>query len=955
MAALRTVVGIVASLILGAVAARAESPPDAAPQLRIEAGSHVSIVRRVAASADGTVLVTGSDDKTVRVWQAATGRLERVLRVPTGPGDDGKIFSVAISPDGRVIAAGGWDHTDGDTPFYNIYVFDRQSGAIVRRLGPAPNVVDDLAFSPDGAYLAAGFGIGGISVWTVADWNLLGSDPDYGGGVYSLTFAANGAFAAAAHDGTLHYYEPGFRLVTTMPAPSGANPDGIALSADGKTLAVGYDDTPAIDLLSVPRLTRRASVDVSGIKNGGLAVVAWSADGSELIAAGDYNTPDERMPVFVWDKRGLGKRRQYDAAGDTIMDMTALPNGDMAIVAGDHTLTVLDGGGRLKYRNGPVSADMRGKLGDALTVSDEAERVRFGLGVGGRDPWMFDLRRLTFAASPQKPGDLHKADVDSAVVENWSGGERVIIGDTPVKLDEAETSRSLALSPDGLSLVLGTDWALRRYTLEGRLLWQRTIPEVAWGVNYDRDGRLIVAAHLDGTVRWYRAEDGAELLALFVHAIDKRWIAWTPKGYFAASPGGESLMGWQVNRGWTATPDFFPASQFHDRFYRPDVVKLVLEALDEDAAIAKANDIAKRKTADPAIADVLPPVVEILDPATGNAFSDTQVTLRYRVHSPSGKPITGIEVLIDGRPPATRGVASVETEEGDNDIEINLPRRPVEVSLIARNEDGASLPATVALVWQGAAEAPPAAKLHAVVVGISDYDDSDLKLNYADDDARDLTAFLESQDGRAYQSVDARILTDKEATAENIREALTWLEDETAASDTAVLFLAGHGVTDLKQRFYFLPVGADPRPDRLRATGISETEIQEAISNIAGKAVFLIDACHSAAGLDGVEGVADVTGVVNRMARADTGVVMFASSTGREVSFERQDWHNGAFTEALLEGLKGKADYQKDGRITIAELNLWLSTRVAELTEERQNAVMLKPDTIRDFALARLD
>jgi uncharacterized caspase-like protein len=116
--------------------------------------------------------------------------------------------------------------------------------------------------------------------------------------------------------------------------------------------------------------------------------------------------------------------------------------------------------------------------------------------------------------------------------------------------------------------------------------------------------------------------------------------------------------------------------------------------------------------------------------------------------------------------------------------------------------------------------------------------------------------------------------------------------------------------------------------------------------------IFFIDACHSAAGLTADRAAADVTGVINRLARADTGVIMFASSTGREVSFESSDWGHGAFTTALLEGLSGKADYQKDSRITVAELNLWLSTRVAELTNQRQNAVMVKPDTIKDFALA---
>jgi hypothetical protein len=93
----------------------------------------------------------------------------------------------------------------------------------------------------------------------------------------------------------------------------------------------------------------------------------------------------------------------------------------------------------------------------------------------------------------------------------------------------------------------------------------------------------------------------------------------------------------------------------------------------------------------------------------------------------------------------------------------------------------------------------------------------------------------------------------------------------------------------------------------------------------------------------------DVDKLANELASAETGIIVFSSSTGREFSFESSEWQRSAFTKALLEAFKGGADFEHNGTISIAELEIYLSRRVKELSSGQQHPVSAKPKTVPDF------
>ena len=98
---------------------------------------HTARISSIVVDAAGRFLVTGSHDKTVRVWGLAGGELLRTLRPPIGAGDEGEIYAVALSPDGATVAAGGWTGVEWHGDF-SIYLFDRTSGRMARRIGGMP-------------------------------------------------------------------------------------------------------------------------------------------------------------------------------------------------------------------------------------------------------------------------------------------------------------------------------------------------------------------------------------------------------------------------------------------------------------------------------------------------------------------------------------------------------------------------------------------------------------------------------------------------------------------------------------------------------------------------------------------------------------------------------------------------------------------------------------------------
>ena len=368
----------------------------------------------------------------------------------------------------------------------------------------------------------------------------------------------------------------------------------------------------------------------------------------------------------------------------------------------------------------------------------------------------------------------------------------------------------------------------------------------------------------------------------------------------------------------------------------------VLKTLDEDQAIAEADRLAGTGGQERDIRKLQPPVVEIISHKDGDKFTDPNVTIQYSARSPIGEKITEVDVYLDGAKQAL--AATVPASVNDiASVPLQLPRSDVTIKIVAKAGDKESVARTIKLVWDGAKPASrllvskPQPRLLALLVGVSTYANQEKltangleKLNFAHMDAQNLGEALKKQEGKAFIEVVHKVQIDADAKTIK-RDGLNWLKKTATTDDLTLIFLSGHGKTELNT-FYFLPSDADP--DDLTSTAISGAEIVTIIKGLPGRKLVVIDACRATGGItpDRRAPVVRMNDLVNDMTTGNLGVMFFGSSGAGQLSYENSEVKAGAFTYALIAGLSDKADFNKDGKVETWELESWLKTEVPKLT-----------------------
>ena len=135
---------------------QARAEPKDVPILQLDTGGHMAMIGASPSRRTASSLVSASEDKVIRVWDWRAARRCASFAGNRGPGQTGKLYAMALSPDGRWLAAGGMDAPDCAVAVREIRLYDFASGELKALLKGHTNVVLGLAFSPDGSKLISG-------------------------------------------------------------------------------------------------------------------------------------------------------------------------------------------------------------------------------------------------------------------------------------------------------------------------------------------------------------------------------------------------------------------------------------------------------------------------------------------------------------------------------------------------------------------------------------------------------------------------------------------------------------------------------------------------------------------------------------------------------------------------------------------------------------------------------
>lgn len=487
------------------------------------------------------------------------------------------------------------------------------------------------------------------------------------------------------------------------------------------------------------------------------------------------------------------------------------------------------------------------------------------------------------------------------------------------------------------------------------------------GVAFEgRHGRLLSASE-DGIVRAWDTASGNWLAKII--STKSGWAVIDADGRFDGSIDAVRDIAWTGNDG------DIDLDRLSDRFYQTGLLPYMLDpnaprlaatapAKEEPAtkpeepkstpdpapapkAVAVPVQQTVRNLPPPSVAELKEsledaPKIKLLSPKHGETLEGESVEVTVQV-TDEGSGVDEIRLFHNGRVVTDSGnrAATLTDRSGNkrliHNFEVLLASGENYFSAVAfssKRVESESAKATVTL--QGAPKKP---SLRVLAVGINNYKNPALNLNYGVPDAKGILKAFEKGGEGMFETVTLAGVFDQDATKDSILSAIHELRDSDP-NDVVVVYLAGHGELTSAGEWYFLPYDLiyPEREEQITKLGLSSTELNSEISKIGGrKVMLLIDSCKSGGAVSAFRGFEERK-AIRQLARS-TGVHIVAATAQDQFAVELSRLSHGLFTYTVLEALAGAADGgRKDGFVSVREMLAYVEDRMPELSMKERSS-----------------
>ena len=564
--------------------------------------------------------------------------------------------------------------------------------------------------------------------------------------------------------------------------------------------------------------------------------------------------------------------------------------------------------------------------------------------------------------------DLNNMVLNKLIPEKFSPNNHLITSTHPyqckidgqniVNSEETEGRMLMVMKTSSQKVLVGSDFSLKEVNLQdGKAKFLNHHKGAIRAMAIDAKKEWIATSGEDQVVNFWNMNeteiDSIPVFSLFVTETGE-WVCWSPEGYFTGSQNADGFIGWQVTKESDVWAKMSEVSLFSDVLYRPDLLiqsykskKTIKNVLVEKKETI--IDLARLERASPP--EFQEPLVSasgikrsLSEKSTDVFLTDTtEATIKVAVQY-GGGGIAELTLFQNEKLIHIDKDFKLQSFKQQVVKEYAVRLLPGKNSFKVNTVNNKKMKSTADyLTIECTSNLSPVSDLYILTIGINEYLNPKMNLNYGVPDAQALSKEITENGKGIFANIFSYNLFNKDATISKVKDAIDQIKSKAKLSDVLVIYYAGHGVVYIPEtsdegEFYMVLHDVTSLNDKnLVEKGIASSTFRSWLSEInASKQLVLMDACHSEASFKSNvtrRGLAEQQAIY-QLARS-SGSVIIAACGSDQTAKEFKDLGHGAFTYALLEALSGKADGgTMDKKITVGEIKAYIEDRVPQLTQK---------------------